>query len=173
MAACVACRGRRLGYRRAAAALEYRGSGRRLVQAFKDGGLRGLAVPCAALIELAIERPPADVVTGVPADPLRQALRGYHPPRLLAARLADRWGIECRALLRAPLYRRPQRGLSRGLRRANVREAFSAAAVGGRSVVRVDDVRTTGATLSAAAVALRRGGAGEVLAITLARADSS
>jgi predicted amidophosphoribosyltransferase len=172
VSACSACRGRRLGYDRAVAALEYRGSGRDLVHALKDGGLRALAEPCAALIALVVEAPAADIVTWVPADPVRQAIRGYHPPRLLALRLSAVWDIECRPLLRAPLHRRPQRGLSRAARRANVRQAFSAQAVVGRSVVLVDDVRTTGATISAAAFSLRRGGADRVLAVTLARADS-
>src|SRR5207248_2468076 len=46
---CAACRGRRLGYDRAVAALEYTGTARDLVHAFKDGGLRSLAAPAAAI----------------------------------------------------------------------------------------------------------------------------
>jgi predicted amidophosphoribosyltransferase len=133
--------------------------------------MRGLAEPCAALIALVVEPPAADLITWVPADPVRQAIRGYHPPRLLAQRLSVVWGIECRPLLRGPWHRRPQRGLSRAARRANVRRAFSAQPVSGRSVVLVDDVRTTGATISAAAFSLRRRGADLVVAVTLARAD--
>jgi predicted amidophosphoribosyltransferase len=172
VSACSACRGRRLGYDRAVAALEYSGSARDLVHAFKDGGLRSLAAPGAALIALVVERPAADMITWVPADPLRQAIRGYHPPRLLAIALAKAWQIEARPLLRGPLHRRPQRGLTRAERRANVRDAFASAPVSGRSLVLVDDVMTTGATISAAAGSLRRGGAVHVLAVTLARADA-
>ena len=172
VAACAACRGRRLGYDRAMAALEYTGTARDLVHAFKDGGLRSLAAPASALIALVVERPEVDLVTWVPADPLRQAIRGYHPPQLLAGALAGAWGIEARPLLRGPLHRRPQRGLSRAERRANVRQAFASQPVAGRSLVLVDDVMTTGATISAAAGSLRRGGATRVLAVTLARADA-
>jgi ComF family protein len=172
VSACAACRGRRLGYDRAVAALEYTGAARDLVHAFKDGGLRSLAGTGAALIALVVERPDADLVTWVPADPLRQAIRGYHPPRLLAGALARAWGMPARPLLRGPLHRRPQRGLSRAERRANVRHAFASQPVGGRSLVLVDDVMTTGATISAAARSLRRAGAAEVLAVTLARADA-
>jgi len=172
VSACSQCRGQRLGYDQAIAALEYRGPARDLVHAFKDGGLRSLAQPCAALIALVVDAPDADVVTWVPADPLRQAIRGYHPPRLLAVALARAWGIEARPLLRGPLHRRPQRGLSRAERRANVRDAFASQPITGRSLVLVDDVMTTGATISAAAGSLRRGGAARVLAVTLARADA-
>jgi predicted amidophosphoribosyltransferase len=98
-------------------------------------------------------------------------MRGYHPARLLAEQLALRWDVPSRPLLRAPLWRRPQRGLTRTQRRANVRDAFTApAAVAGR-VGLIDDVHTTGATLTAAALALRRAGAGAVVAATLARAE--
>jgi predicted amidophosphoribosyltransferase len=45
--------------------------------------------------------------------------------------------------------------------------------VPGRALVLVDDVMTTGATISAAAESLRRAGAASVLAVTLARADAS
>jgi predicted amidophosphoribosyltransferase len=168
---CARCRGRRVGFESAAAALLFDGAARDLVHAFKDGGLRGLAEPAAALMALVLGRPAVDVVTWVPADPLREAMRGYHPARLLAEQVALRWGVPSRPLLRAPLWRRPQRGLTRAQRRANVREAFTApVAIAGR-VGLIDDVHTTGATLTAAALALRRAGAGAVVAATLARAE--
>jgi predicted amidophosphoribosyltransferase len=168
---CAACRGRRLGFESAAAAVLYDGPGRALVHALKDGGLRALAAPAAALISLVLAPRPADVVTWVPADPVRQALRGYHPPRLVAEQLAARWAIPARPLLRGPLWRRPQRGLTSRRRRANVRDAFTGTPGAHGTVLLVDDVHTTGATLSAASRALRRAGAQRVLAVTLARAN--
>ena len=111
------------------------------------------------------------MLTWVPPDPVRQALRGYHPPRLLAEELSQRWGLPVRPLLDGPLWRRPQRGLDRTGRRRNVRSAFTARTGAGGRVVLVDDVHTTGATLSAAARVLRAAGAEAVDAVTLARAD--
>ena len=102
---CASCRGRRVGFESAAAALLFEGAARDLVHALKDGGLRGLAVPAAALMALVLGRPAVDVVTWVPADPLREAMRGYHPARLLAEQLAKRWDVPARPLLRAPLGR--------------------------------------------------------------------
>ena len=61
---------------------------------------------------------------------------------------------------------------NRAERRANVRDTFASQPVAGRSLVLVDDVMTTGATISAAAGSLRRAGAATVLAVTLARADA-
>jgi|SRR5437588_7980046 len=169
---CAACRGRRLGFASAAAALRYDdASARALVHGLKDGGLRHLAAPAAGLMAVVLERPDADVLTWVPADPVRQAMRGYHPPQLLAEQLSSRWQLPARRLLRGPLWRRPQRGLARDARRRNVRHAFTALGPVPGRVVLVDDVHTTGATLSAAARALRAAGADTVAAVSLARAD--
>jgi adenine/guanine phosphoribosyltransferase-like PRPP-binding protein len=67
----------------------------------------------------------------------------------------------------------PQVGLSVSARRKNVRGVFSVRRpqdVRNRTVVVIDDVMTTGATLSACAAALKRAGAARVLGLSLARA---
>jgi predicted amidophosphoribosyltransferase len=74
-----------------------------------------------------------------------------------------------RALLERARPIRAQRGLARDERRRNVRGAFRARAVRGRVLV-VDDVYTTGSTVSAAATALRAAGASSVEVVTFARA---
>jgi predicted amidophosphoribosyltransferase len=167
---CRECRGRRLGFESAVAAVAFEGRGRDLAVRFKDAGLRGLAEPASGLIATVVAAPEADVVTWVPPDRWRTIQRGYHPAQALAASLARRWRMPARALLAAAPIRRPQRGLGHAARRRNVRDAFRVrGALGGERVVIVDDVFTTGATLSACAAALRRGGAGSVVAVSLAR----
>jgi ComF family protein len=170
VADCRECHGRRLGFDTAVAALAFEGGGRDLVVRFKDAGLRGLAELAAGVIATVVERPECEVVTWVPADRWRTIHRGYHPAQLLAVALARRWQLPAQALLRAAPIRRPQRGLDHAARRRNVRDAFrTCAALAGRRVVLVDDVYTTGATLSACGTALRRGEAGAVAAVSLAR----
>ncbi len=170
VADCRECRGRRLGFDAAVAAVAFEGRGRDLVLRFKDGGLRGLAATAAGVVATVCPPPECEVQTWVPGDRWRTLRRGYHPAQELALGLADRWGIPARPLLAAAPVRRRQRGLDHVARRHNVRGAFRASsALAGERVAVVDDVFTTGATLSAWAGALRRGGAGSVAAVTLAR----
>jgi predicted amidophosphoribosyltransferase len=72
-------------------------------------------------------------------------------------------------LLRRTREVRPQRGLPLGERRRNVRGAFRARANPPKSLVLVDDVYTSGATVAAAASALRGAGARRVEVVTFAR----
>ena len=124
--ACAECRGRRLGFDTARAAVLHDGAGRELVHALKAGRLRGLAEHGAGLVALVVERPDADLVTWVPPDRWRTIRRGCHPAELVARALAGRWGMACGPLLATTGRRRPQRGLRSAQRRANVRDAFRA-----------------------------------------------
>ena len=118
-----------------------------------------------------VPAPAADVITYVPADGDRSLSRGHHPPRDLAKALGGRWGLPVADLLGRARPVARQTGLSRTERRRNVDGAFSAnRAVVPPRVALVDDVYTTGATVSAAAAALRAAGAAEVRVVTFARA---
>src|SRR3954463_9201405 len=108
---CRECRRRRLGFARARAALAYRGAGRDLVHALKDGGLRDLAAQAAAVVALAVARPEADLLSWVPPVRWRELRRGYPPPELLGRALAARWQLPARPLLATSPFRRSQRGL--------------------------------------------------------------
>jgi ComF family protein len=164
---CRECAGRRLAFTRARSATEYDAAVRRLVRSWKERGLRSLGAAAALVIVERLPAPDADVVTFVPPDRGRRLERGYHPAEQLARAVASAWGLPCESLLvRAGGTR--QRGLSRTERRRNVAHAFSGDA-GGRRVVLVDDVYTTGATVHAAASALRT----PVEVVTFARATRS
>jgi ComF family protein len=108
-----------------------------------------------------------DVITWAPASERRRIARGVDHGALLARAVAAELGCGAETLLRRDAGP-PQTGRAYQERRAGP-ALRSAGAIGGRSVLVVDDVTTTGATLAAAAAALRAGGAREVLAATIAR----
>jgi ComF family protein len=150
-----------------------------LVHALKYGGWLELAGEMAEFMArtLAAElRRQGDVLlVPVPTTPSRERERGYNQAALLARALSRATGLP----LAEALIRREggstQVSLHPSERRANVREAFSlaengAATVQDRHVLLVDDVLTTGATGTAAAEVLVRGGARQAELITFARA---
>jgi ComF family protein len=115
-----------------------------------------------------------DLVVGVPAPFRRRVFRGYHPAGVLAGVVARRLQrpFETRALRRLGGFP-SQTALDRRHRRENAERSFSAgsraANVRGLRVLLVDDVSTTGATLSRCAELLRRAGAVSVTGLVLAQ----
>ena len=106
----------------------------------------------------------------VPLGSRRFRKRGYNQSERIAAALARVTGAPVRDVLRRVRETPSQTALTPEQRAANVAGAFAAVApLGGRCVL-VDDVFTTGATLLAAAQALRAAGAAQVDAVTFARA---
>lgn len=168
---CRECGGRRLAFASARAAVGYDRGARLLVAAWKERGLRKLAAEAADLIVETLPHPHGDMLVSVPPDGERILERGHHPSGRLALELGSRWRLPVGNALSRARSLRPQRGLSRAARRKNVEGAFRPRPGSlPPSVVLVDDVYTTGATASAAASALRSGGAREVHVVTFARA---
>jgi len=168
---CRECAGRRIAFRTARAAVAYSGAARHVVAAWKEHALRRAAILAAELVVERLEVPAADVITYIPPDPARLLSRGHHPAERLALELAHRWCLpEASLLARAGTGGSTrQTGLPRAERLRNSRNAFVAVAEAPRHVVLVDDVYTTGATVSAAATALKRRGATRVDVVTFAR----
>lgn len=114
-----------------------------------------------------------EVVVPVPLARQRQRERGYNQAALLARPLAGALGAAYRPDGLIRVRETPsQVGRSLASRRENVADAFSAreSRVAGRRVLLVDDVLTTGATLDAAANALKQAGAVYVAAVVVSRA---
>ena len=166
---CRECRGRRLAFAAAWAAVEHSGPGAVLVRRWKDAGLDLSAV--AAALVLARRGPPeAACLCPVPGVGQRVRRRGVDGPRRLAERLGAAWDMPVRADLLRRVGGAPQRSLDAAARRRNLAGAFVAAAESPPSVVLVDDVYTTGATAHACARALLGAGARRVEVLTFARA---
>jgi ComF family protein len=150
----------------------------RALRTCKDHGDRH-AARCLATIfasTLAASIPRVDLVVPVPSDAARVRARGLAPASWLARSLARELGVrmESRALRRRAGHP-PQRGLDGAARRLNAERAFALgpSTVAGYTVLLVDDVVTTGATLSACGRLLREQGAAAVLCAALACADES
>jgi ComF family protein len=169
VARCRECAGRRIPFACARAAVAYDGPARSLVAGWKERGLRPLAREFAGLVAEVVPRPSVGALTFVPGDPERSLKRGQNAAEALARELSASWELPVARVLRRTEHARPQRGLSREERRRNVRGSFSVSAPVPRHVALVDDVYTTGATVSAAATELRRAGARTVHVVTFAR----
>lgn len=146
------------------------------IRRFKFGGRPDLARPLGALLRRALPRvlSGVDLVVPVPLHPARLAERGYNQAALLARLVApDRRARFAPEALARVVATPQQVGLPREARMTNVAGAFQprSADLRGARVLLVDDVATTGATLSACALALRDGGAACVTALVVARAE--
>jgi ComF family protein len=156
--------------------VRYRGTGRRLLHRLKYGGCEALAPELGARLGRRVLTqstvPPSLLVVPVPLHPWRRLRRGFNQAAAIGAALAavlDRPQVQAlRRRRRTPaLYRVERRRRAAALERAfMVRRPDQ---VAGRPVLLVDDIRTTGATLRAAAAALREAGAARVEAAVVAR----
>jgi ComF family protein len=168
------CRARLTSLTRLRSAVAYEGPVEAAVHRFKYEGWRRLAAPLAHLAaeRLAVEGVAARYVIAVPLHAERMRTRGFNQAELLASELRRRM------MLSAPdgeLVRTrptpPQVGRDRLRRFENVRGAFvwRGPQMNGESMLLVDDVATTGATLDACARALREAGSGPVTGVSIAR----
>jgi ComF family protein len=148
-------------------AAEYRGAARQLVTGLKFGHRLQLAAMMAGAIAASLGPPPVTDIVAVPAAPARCRRRGFDPAELIAAELARALGARRAAPLRRADGPR-QVGRRRAERLAAPPRIWPVAEAPER-VLLVDDVLTTGATLSACAAALRRAGAVEIRAGVFAR----
>lgn len=162
---------------RARSVARYRGVVQDVLRQFKYREGLWLRRDLAGLLEACVtahyEADGIDAVTFVPLYPSRRRERGFNQAEVLAAALARRLR---KPLLRRGLVRarptRTQTNLTAPQRASNVRGAFETRGVrrlAGRSILLVDDVMTTGATVNECSRALKEGGAARVYVVTVAR----
>ncbi len=141
---------------------------------FKFDGMQGYAACYGRLLAMALLRQgfDFDVLTYVPISDRRRRKRGYDQTLLLARATAGELGVPCVQTLRKVRDIPAQSGLrSASERRGNVKNVYRALhpeQLSGKRVLLIDDLITTGATLSEAAQTLRFAGASAVCCATLA-----
>lgn len=157
--------------------LYYKDKVRASVHRYKFGGCSAYSRRYAALMSDCVENNldcrSIDVISWIPLSKKRLRQRGYDQARLLAEEIAAKTGLPCRQLLQKVKNNSAQ-SLTRDAkqRRENVAGVYAlddGADVSGLRILLVDDVVTTGATMSEAARILRKAGAKSVFGVTLAR----
>ena len=180
---CGECHGQSLGMVRGRSLYIYNEAARGLLAEFKFKGNTGagheLAGDLADWVETGLcavyDDPEAavDLVVPVPLFPTRKRERRFNQSELLARVVAARLGVPCEpGVLTRTRRTETQVGLSANQRRVNVQGAFAVPegtreALAGRRVLLIDDLMTTGSTLWACSVSLRRGGAAAVYGLTM------
>ncbi len=174
---CDGCRRTAPAFDSVRAPYEFRGSARRMMHDLKYRQIR-VAVPyIARLLAEYLERNPypVDAYCPVPLHPRRERSRGFNQSELLVRELSGLTGVPVDAgVLRRVRNTPPQVSLgTSGDRQRNIADAFECAAdVAGRRYMLIDDVVTTGSTMSACADALKNAGAPNVWGLAFARQGS-
>ncbi len=171
---CRECRDKRLNLSATAAVTRYAKGARSLVLAFKFGGEMELARALGSLMAHRLrdaDFPAPDVVAAAASHSMRSRRRGFDPAVLLADRVAAEAGLAAETrLLTRMRDTKPQSTLLREERLHNMAHAFRAnRRLDGATVLLVDDVMTTGATLADCARACRDAGASQVYGLVFAR----
>ncbi len=156
----------------------YEGAARGSILRFKFHNKRHYAHSFARLLAMALTRQERtyDLVTWVPISFRRRLCRGYDQGQLLARAVGQELQIPVARCLKKVRHNRPQSGIQGDAqRRANVLGAYRAvepARFAGKRVLLLDDVITTGATISECAKVLKIAGAGEVHGGSVAAANN-
>lgn len=175
---CANCTHRRLYFECAVAAYRSRGVVRKILHEFKYGRQIHLRHPVADWLAETLRDPRLDgrrfdLLVPVPLHPARKRERGFNQAELLAQLLSVRARLTMREPLERIRYTTTQTAFDRTERMENLRDAFrlrKKADVRGLRVLLIDDVLTTGSTLSECARVLKAAGAISVHAATAARA---
>ena len=173
---CANCSHRALEFDAAISAYRSRGIIRVVMLKFKYGGQLHLRHPLGrwllqALADDRIRDRTFDIIVPVPLHPARLRERGFNQAELLARILSAKIGVRMQPALERIRYTTTQTAFDRVERMENLRDAFRLRKnIGDSRVLLVDDVLTTGSTLSECARILRKAGAQSVHAVTAARA---
>ena len=167
---CEACKNVDFGFESARAPLRYEGVGKEVVHALKYRGYKKLVARLATPLMLqSLGDSRFDTVVPVPLHRSRLRMRGFNQAELLARGVAAEINAPVSDTLKVVRSTRDQVELTAAQRRANVAGAYKTSAPHRGKVLLIDDVFTTGATMSACAATLHKADATEVHALSLCR----
>jgi competence protein ComFC len=167
---CEECKNVDFGFQSARAPLKYDGVGKQVVHALKYRGYKRVVGRLAAPLMLqVVGEGHFDAVVPVPLHSSRLRKRGFNQAELLARGVAEKMKATVSDTLEVVRGTRDQVELSAAQRRANVAGAYTATKPLRGKILLIDDVFTTGATMSACAGTMVRAGAKEVHALSLCR----
>jgi competence protein ComFC len=167
---CEECKNVDFGFQSARAPLKYDGIGKQVVHALKYRGYKRVVGRLAAPLMLqVVGEDHFDAVVPVPLHSSRLRKRGFNQAELLARGVAEKMKATVSDTLEVVRSTRDQVELSAAQRRANVAGAYTATKPLRGKILLIDDVFTTGATMSACAGTMVRAGAEEVHALSLCR----
>lgn len=159
-----------------ASAMVYEGLVRELIHSAKYRNdpliaedLAALLPPALYLLEPHIDLESA-VLVPIPLSRLRFMSRGFNQAEILATELAKLTGLPARPAMLTRKHTTPQHNLARDERFENLRGSFKLGSRPARTVILVDDIYTSGATILEAANTLRQAGVEQIAAVTVARA---
>lgn len=110
------------------------------------------------------------VLVPIPLHAKRKNWRGFNQAELICQILGKKFGCRTENFLKRKVETKTQVGLTRDERKKNIKNAFAlnSAVIGGKTIILVDDVYTTGATMTEACRVLKLGGAGVVWGMAIA-----
>ena len=165
------------GYGVCAVPLRYEGAVREAILRYKfQGCCAGVPLFARLMTQCVAEELSGafDCITWVPVSRKRRRRRGFDQSELLAQAMAQYWGTTAQAMLEKYVDNPPQSSLKEAsTRRGNVLGVYRPkpeAEIAGKRILLVDDIVTTGATLTACAEELRLAGADAVVCCALATA---
>ena len=167
------CRKHRFHYQSVIAPFYYEGGAKRAVLKLKQYPVYALplAKECKSVIEMCYGSEAFDFVCCVPMHPKKQRQSGFNQSEALAREIAKQIGVPFVPALKALFETKPQHSLGNRLRAGNVRGVYDVmeeCQVKNKSVLLVDDIKTSGATLNECALMLQLNGARSVRCVVAA-----
>ena len=169
---CASCFGKSFYFESNVSVFVYDELMRDLLHDMKFRNKKRIATGLGLLFAKYIEIPNEDyILTWLPMHPKKQKERGFNQAEVMAKEIAKALGVTCRNIIRRVIDTPAQSGLHPKLRQENVKGVFEiikGLSVQGASIVIIDDIFTTGASVNECAKVLKEGGAKKIYAKTLA-----